>query len=45
MVEAADDVVVEEDEIAEESLVVSIREVFGDPVEGEDESDGLENKP
>ena len=45
MVEASDEVVVEEEEIPEEALVVSVVEVFGDAVECEDEPDGLENKP
>jgi hypothetical protein len=45
VVEASDEVVVEEEEIPEEALVVSVVEVFGDAVECEDKPDGLENKP
>jgi hypothetical protein len=45
VVEATDEVVVEEEEFSEEALVVSVREEFGDTVECKDESDGLENKP
>jgi hypothetical protein len=44
-VKAAEDLVVEEDASAEEVVVVAVREVFGDSVECDDESDGLENKP
>jgi hypothetical protein len=39
-----DEVAVEEDEFSEEVLVVAVGEVFCDSVEGDDESDGLENK-
>jgi hypothetical protein len=45
VVEAADVVVVDEEEFSEEALVMSVREEFGDAVKCEDESDGLENKP
>ena len=45
MVEASDEVIVEEEEVPEESLIMAIVEVFGDAVECEDETDGLENKP
>ncbi len=45
VVEAPDVVVVEEEELSEEALVVSVREELGNAVKCEDESDGLEKKP
>ena len=41
----AEKLVVEEDESAEEVVVVTTGEEVGDSVECDDESDGLENKP
>jgi hypothetical protein len=45
VLEPQDEVAVEEDKFSEEVLVVAVGEVFCDSVEGDDESDGLENKP
>jgi len=45
VVEASEVVVVEDEESSEEGMVVAVREVFGDAVEGDDEPDDLENKP
>jgi hypothetical protein len=40
-----DELVAEEDELADKLVVVAAGEVVGDSVEGEDEAEGLENKP
>jgi hypothetical protein len=42
---AAEEVEVEDDESAKDAVVVPLREEVCDSVEGDDKSDGLENKP
>ena len=39
------ELVAEENESAEEAVVVSVGKVLGDSFEGDDEAEGLENKP
>ena len=43
--DSTDELIVEDDKSAEEVVVVPVREVFCNPVNGNDESDDLENKP
>ena len=43
--ESAHELVVEEDKSAEEVVIVAVGDVLRNSVEGNDEADGLENKP
>lgn len=45
VIEATEDVEIEEEELSVDVMVVSVGEVLGDGLEGNDEADDLEKKP